>query len=462
MVDEYELAASETPPDRPVTSLEWAIIDDLLQAGQYEQAAVLLYEGRLASERAGNHLLANMLAATHLICLACARYQTEAEWHLHSHIEINRQEQVLRHWLLNILGLLNEDGDTDVYQAWHELTRTTPAHLSSAKQPSGKPFTPQRLRQFIGNLLQNGPGFLASHPPDLAKPDQLPAVPGDNLDLPLRISEASQQNPKILVEQQPVNSTLSPVLVVYCFGAFQVIQDGQPVADWPSRKGKAIFKYLVTHREWPVPKEVLMDLFWPEASPDAARNNLNVAIYGLREALRKTRPAFSHVVFQDGLYLLNPELRIWVDLEEFTEHFLLGRTLERRGEVESAIQEYAVAEALYRGEFLGEDRYEDWLLPQRQQLQDSYIDILDKLSSYYLEAGDYTACAAMCGKMLAVESCLEAVHRRLMRCYCRQQQRNLALRQYLICVETLQQELEVAPTEITATLVHRIRAGEDV
>ena len=44
-----------------------------------------------------------------------------------------------------------------------------------------------------------------------------------------------------------------------------------------------------------------------------------------------------------------------------------AQALERRGELVSAMREYRAAEALYQGEFLEEDRYEDWLVPQRQR-----------------------------------------------------------------------------------------------
>jgi len=223
-----------------------------------------------------------------------------------------------------------------------------------------------------------------------------------------------------------------------------------------------IFKYLVAHCERPVAKEVLMELFWPGAHPDAARNNLNVAIYGLRQALREARPSFSHVLFQDDCYLLNPDLQIWVDVEEFMERFRTAQNLERRGELVSAIREYGAAETLYQGEFLEEDRYEDWPIPQRQGLQDDYLSLLDRLSRYYLGQEDYAACATTCGKMLAVDACREEAHRRLMRCYSREGQHYLALRQYHLCVETLQKELEVPPMDETLALYQRIRAGKAV
>jgi DNA-binding SARP family transcriptional activator len=249
----------------------------------------------------------------------------------------------------------------------------------------------------------------------------------------------------------------SPTLVVYCLGSFRVYQDDQPIQDWKSSKGKAIFKYFVVHRKVPVAKEVLMDLFWPDSTPDAARNNLNVAIYGLRQTLRQTRPGLSHISFQDDHYLLKPELQIWVDVEAFAEHFRMAQNLEQRGELALAIHEYRAAETLYQGEFLADDRYEDWPMPQRQRLETDYFSLLDRLSRYYLDQEDYDASATMCKKMLAVDPCREEAHRRLMRYYSQQNQRYLALRQYHLCIEALENELNVGPSQATMELYEQIR-----
>lgn len=253
-----------------------------------------------------------------------------------------------------------------------------------------------------------------------------------------------------------------PSLAIHCLGPFRVYQDDQPVVEWPSSKGKAVLKYLVTHRERPIPKEILMELFWPDAHPDAARNNLNVAIYGLRQALRQVRPEFSHVLFQEDCYLLNPDLTIWVDVEEFQEHSRIARDLERSGDLSAAIRECCAAEALYQGQFLEEDRYEDWPIPLRQDLQESFLALLRSLSRYCLEQGDLIACATVCRRMLAVDACNECAHRRLMRCYSRQGQRYLALRQYHLCVEALREELDVSPALATIELYERIRHHQQI
>jgi len=165
------------------------------------------------------------------------------------------------------------------------------------------------------------------------------------------------------------------------------------------------------------------------------------------------------ILFEDGHYLLNPAVSVWVDSEEFVQHYEAGRSLERKGKSAEAMEEYEVAESLYQGDFLEEDLYEDWPIPRREGLKDSYFFTLDRLSRYHLKKGEYATCVHFCQKILAKDDCREDTHRRLMRCYSRQGQRNLALRQYHLCVETLARVLEVPPMPETAALYHQIRNG---
>lgn len=125
-----------------------------------------------------------------------------------------------------------------------------------------------------------------------------------------------------------------------------------------------------------------------------------------------------------------------------------------------AMGEYEVAEGLYQGDFLEEDLYQDWLIPWREGLKDSYLVILERLSRYHLEEKRYATCIHLCRKILAKDDCREDAHRRLMRCYKRQGQRNLALRQYHLCAEALARVLDVPPMEETVALYHQIRRGE--
>jgi DNA-binding SARP family transcriptional activator len=101
-------------------------------------------------------------------------------------------------------------------------------------------------------------------------------------------------------------------------------------------------------------------------------------------------------------------------------------------------------------------------MPQRQSLQADYLNLLNRLSHYYLGQKEHDSCVTMCDKFLAVDPCREEAHRRLMRCYVRRGQRYLALRQYQLCVETLQEEVDVSPTSATTALYEQIRQGRSV
>jgi DNA-binding SARP family transcriptional activator len=87
------------------------------------------------------------------------------------------------------------------------------------------------------------------------------------------------------------------------------------------------------------------------------------------------------------------------------------------------------------------------------------MDILDRLSCHYFEQREMALCISYCQKILLEDNCREDAHRRLMRCYLIQGQRYLAIRQYHICVEAVQQELEVPPMPATTALFQEIQTN---
>lgn len=199
-----------------------------------------------------------------------------------------------------------------------------------------------------------------------------------------------------------------------------------------------------------------MNLFWPDAEPDRARNCLNVTVYHIRRML--SEPAdFSHVLFEDDHYRLNPELDVWIDAESFCEHLDLGRALERRGDIDAAMREYCAADTLYGGQFLDEDRYEEWAAPRRRALEDDYLNVLDRMAEYAFECRDYDRCLAFCHKIVSVDACRESAHRRMMRCFGRREEPYLAMRQFQRCARALDRELQTAPSPATVELIRQIR-----
>jgi DNA-binding SARP family transcriptional activator len=243
-----------------------------------------------------------------------------------------------------------------------------------------------------------------------------------------------------------------PSLAIFCLGPLRVIQKEKEITEWTSFKARDIFKYLAARPETQVPKDILIDVFWPEADIRAARRNLHQAIYSLRQTLRGEQPEFHHVWFENERYFLNPQMDIWLDYKEFERYVVAGQKMEKVGNIDEAMGHYETAVELYQGDFLEDDLYEDWPVIQRQNLLTQFLSVSDRLVELYLEKGQYAAAAPLCQKILSKDRTYETAHRQLMQCYLAQGLRHLAVRQYQTCVRTLREELAIQPSNETAAL----------
>lgn len=255
----------------------------------------------------------------------------------------------------------------------------------------------------------------------------------------------------------PAKSFSRASLLVYCLGSFRVYINDEAIESWPGHKCMQILKYLVVHRSTPVNQEVLMELFWPGMDSKGARRNLYQAIYNLRQALQTIGEEYPFVLTEGNTYRLNPELDLWVDSEAFILCYQNAQHLARSGRGEEATREFQMAEELYQGEFLAEDRYEDWPLVHRENLKNAYLDALDQLSQHFYTNEQLSMCIYYCHKILQEDNCREDVHRRVMMCYMNMDQPHLALRQYHICVDALRRELDVLPMPATEELYKQIQ-----
>lgn len=434
---------------------QWLEVLEALSTSNYERVLIWL---RVISVSARTPDQTKLIQIASQVCRACIHCRSEIEWHDRACREVDEREKELRQGLQTILDVI--------------INAKEGQEPNVEKLSSPYPFIPSLRTQF-SSMIRKSSGIWkqirtllrvqSEEPSSSQDENRLPPLEeSDHLITPQfeeekQINHAKTVGEKVTLDEVNGVKRDTPLLVVYCLGTFQVYQNEQPIEDWTSSKSKSIFKYLLTHRERPIVKDVLMDLFWPDADPDSARNNLNVAIYNLRQTLRNGSSDFSHVLFQNDSYQLNPELRLWTDYEAFIKSMLTAQAFESQGDLANALRELTSAEAVYQGEFLEEDRYEDWLLPQRQRLQDDYLELLDRLTRIYYERQDLMNCANMCLKMLAMDPCHEEAHRHLMRCYYNQGQAYLALRQYHICFEALKKELDIVPSKITRELYETIR-----
>jgi DNA-binding SARP family transcriptional activator len=264
---------------------------------------------------------------------------------------------------------------------------------------------------------------------------------------------------------RPAVAIRSTRLEINCLGRFEIRSEWGRIDRWHSARAKSVLQYILNKPRESVIKDVLMETLWPDCSPQAAGNNLKAAMHGLRRTLDRLSSegqGYPYILFLQGSYRINPEIELWVDVEEFEQCWLVGRRLEREGKKNEAIQEFRRAEKLYRGDYLEDEPYEDWTLLRRESLRDTYLIVLGKLADHAMDVGDYEDCIVYCQKIMAKDPCREDAYRRLMQCHNRLGRRNRALHWYEICRRTIKAELETTPDTETTALYQKLLRNESI
>jgi DNA-binding SARP family transcriptional activator len=428
----------------------WQLGCVAMAAEDLDSALARLSRAAAIASRIGESPMVDLVVEAERLGTHLKQLQRERQHHWEAWTNLQLAEQEASTRIAEHLGggLNRAGGLLDAY-GWSGTPLAFKVPTADPPAPAGAALdaTPWWRRLHLSALTRRQTAAPAPRPPDrLATDDRL---------LALHARRSAEPGPT------PQPQPAAPLLTVHLLGQFWVSLDDVAVVDWPSRRAQELFKYLVTHRHPWLGREQVMEVFWPGSPPEAARNSLNVAVHGLRRALRAAADV-QVVVLEGGAYRLDAGLDLWVDVDEFERHVQDGHRLEAALERPAAVAEYELATALYQGDFLADDPYEEWPVLTRERLRVVYLDTLDRLSHLYFTQRRYGSCATLCQVIVQRDPCREDAHRRLMRCFSRQGQTHLALRQYQVCADALRAELAVDPDPSTGALRDQIRSHQPV
>lgn len=193
--------------------------------------------------------------------------------------------------------------------------------------------------------------------------------------------------PSLLAEQ-------TKPMTISTLGRFAVLRDGRPVGheEWQSKKARDLLKILVARRGRRTPREVLMEALWPGEEPRRLSNRLSVALSTLRSVLdpeRRHAPDHFVAAHGDAVELRLPHVE--VDVEAFLQSGEEGLRLRRGNDVDGARVKLEATEAMYLGDFLDEDLYEDWATPLREELRAMYLAVTTALAETAEDVNDHDA-----------------------------------------------------------------------
>ncbi|MBM3271276.1 MAG: winged helix-turn-helix domain-containing protein, partial [Candidatus Sericytochromatia bacterium] len=265
-------------------------------------------------------------------------------------------------------------------------------------------------------------------------------------------------------DMAPVRAIQPGVLEIRCLGPFQLVSAGRVILPeaFKRRRSLTVLKILLARYGKPVHREELMEMLWPEQHPEESRKLLNSAIHYLRRSLAPAgeagREAF---ILRDGeSYAFDVTAAHRIDTVEFETSVREAARLESRDDAAGAAAACRQAIALYRGDFLEEDRWSDWCALEREYFRERLLSLLRTATDLHVAIGDLGAAEACCRRALQVDPVLEDVHRKLMAVLWHAGRRAEALKQFEECREVLVRELGIEPLAETRALARSISEAE--
>jgi DNA-binding SARP family transcriptional activator len=239
-----------------------------------------------------------------------------------------------------------------------------------------------------------------------------------------------------------------PRLDIRLLGPPEILVDEVPlVVD--TRKAVAILALLGAEGR-AFARAELAALLWPDADDSAAHGALRRTLSSLRSATG------GDTVLVDRARVTLADDGVRIDISELER---LARSDGRRS--------LAAAADLARGPFLAgfnlrdSADFDDWRAARAVAVERTVLSVLDRLAVANQAAGDLPGAIAAASRRLDLDPLDEAGHVRLMDLFAQSGDRASALRQYRLCVATLDRELGVAPLESTTARYEAIRDAEE-
>ena len=244
-------------------------------------------------------------------------------------------------------------------------------------------------------------------------------------------------------------------LHIQLLGGFTV-QAGEttiPESQWKSRRARSLLKLLALAPSHRLHRDQVMDALWPDADLSSAANSLHQTLFAARRVLDPLAPGC--LALDEGyLSMSGGEGRtLSVDVEQFEAAVAQAKKTQDQAAYQSAL-------ALYSGELLPEDRYEEWAVHRREALHQVYLQLLLSLAELQESLRDYPGGIEALQCLLAADPSHEEAHAGLMRLYAMNGQRQQALRQFQTLRQVLQAELDAEPSPAVQALYEAIQSGQ--
>ncbi|MBS1724920.1 MAG: hypothetical protein JSS66_18425 [Armatimonadetes bacterium] len=226
------------------------------------------------------------------------------------------------------------------------------------------------------------------------------------------------------------------------FGGLQATRGDEAVTRFRTRKTASLAAFLAFHQGRPQNREVLIDMFWPEANLDAGRQSLRMALSALRDTLEKGCPPGTYLEADRTFAFLH---NVRTDVAQFEEDLAKADSVSTLGKALKAV----------RGPLLA--GFDDgWIISQWLRLEEALAQATVRLMEMGAEQGEVKAAILAAKEATTILGPREDVHLGLMKLYVHDGQPGLAIAQFEELERLMEDQWGEPPSEEAYKLLDSI------
>ncbi len=223
------------------------------------------------------------------------------------------------------------------------------------------------------------------------------------------------------------------------------LPESEPVTRFRTQKTGSLFAYLAFKAGRALPREELVDRFWPESEVDAGRSSLRTALAALRKD-------FGDALRADKASIM---LSATTDLQRFEAALVAARNT--KAPEPQRVERLREAVEAYGGPLLP-GLYDDWILRERDRLEAEHRAALSALSRWHGALGEVNVALDYAHRAAAADPLSEEIRADLIRLLKQMGRPAEARRQFDDLERLLDEQLAEKPSDAVRALVTEINA----
>ncbi len=292
---------------------------------------------------------------------------------------------------------------------------------------------------------------------DLCDPKQV----REQIDWILARTEKAQTE-RVIEILRPYYKRLLPGIRIETLGKFNIFC-GNKILDKKAFEGSRpllLLKSIVLHGSRDIPKEILIDDIWPDATAKAGDKNFKINLHRLRKAIEpspKKEFGYSYILHRAGLISLDPQLVV-VDADEFIAFGARAMALERDNRPDTALEFYTRAVGMYKGDYFCEEPYMEWISRKRDLFRIKFMELVQKKAMLHEDLDEIDRAIETWNFILSVDPCFETAYQNLMILHADTGRQKKALDTFEQCRRVLEKEMGSGPDKETLFIYEQIKS----